>query len=184
MSEVSALAATRRWLREFVIGLNLCPFAAAPMAADRVRFVVCEATRFEDIYGEFLAELEAFTLLSPHDAETCLFIVADGLDDFAEYLDLLDLADAAVDQVGLRGVVQLASFHPQYVFSGADTDDPANYTNRSPCPMLHLIREAGLEAALENYPNPEAIPERNIRTLRDLGFAKVRKRLAACRVGD
>ena len=131
-----------------------------------------------------LAEFEAFLAFSPHQAETGLFIVANGLDDFEEFLDLLDLADAALDQAGLRGVLQLASFHPHYVFAGASAGDPANYTNRSPYPMLHLIREAGLDAALETYPDPEGIPERNIRTLRNLGLAEVRKRLAECRDSD
>ena len=178
MAEEPAVAATRFWLHDFVIALNLCPFAAATSAGDRIRFVVSRAARIEDIYREFLVELEAFVPLPPAVAETGLFIVPDGLDDFADYLELLAMADDALDQVGLRGVLQLASFHPEYRFAGAGPDDPANFTNRSPYPMLHLIREAGLAAALENYPNPEGIPERNICTLRDLGLAEIRKRLA------
>jgi hypothetical protein len=125
--------------------------------------------------------VEAFLGLSPSQAETGLFIVPQGLQAFADYLELLGAAEDALGAAGLDGILQLASFHPDYVFADAAVDDPANYTNRSPYPMFHLIREAGLAAALESYPDPEAIPERNVRKLRALGLAELQRRLAVCR---
>ena len=181
MTEAAVRAATERWVRELVVGLNLCPFAAAPLQGGRIRYVVCAARDFAGIYRAFLAEVETLLGLSPYQAETSLFIVPEGLDDFETYLQLLAVAEEALDAAGLDGVLQLASFHPDYVFADAAADDPANYSNRSPYPMLHLIREAGLSAALESYPDPEAIPARNVRRLRELGLAELQRRLARCR---
>jgi hypothetical protein len=181
MTEAAVRAATERWVRETVVGLNLCPFAAAPLHGGRIRYTVCRVSGFEAVYRAFLVEVADFLGLSPYRAETGLFIVPQGLEGFATYLELLDAAEQALRAAGLEGVLQLASFHPDYVFAGTAADDPANYTNRSPYPMLHLIREAGLAAALEGYPDPEAIPVRNARRLRALGLAELERRLAACR---
>ena len=106
--------------------------------------------------------------------ETALLVVTEGLAGFSEYLDLLALAEQAVSEAGLSGVIQLASFHPDYCFAGAPADDPANFTNRSPYPMFHLIREDALEAALASYRHPERIPERNVQRLRALGLEGIR----------
>lgn len=185
MTEAAVRAATERWVRELVVGLSLCPFAAAPLQGGRIRYTVCGAENFEAIYRALLAEVEAFLGLPPSRAETGLFIVPQGLQDFADYLELLGAAEEALGTAGLDGILQLASFHPDYVFADAAVDDPANYTNRSPYPMFHLIREAGLAAALESYPDPEAIPVRNVRKLRALGLEDLQRRLAACRdAGD
>ncbi|MEJ2467272.1 MAG: DUF1415 domain-containing protein [Candidatus Thiodiazotropha sp.] len=171
---------TRCWVERTVVGLNLCPFAAAPMKGGRIRYVYCGETEPEGIYRALLAEVETLIGLPEPEAETCLFVVPSGLDDFAAYLDLFEIAEAAIPQAGLEGILQLASFHPDYCFEGADDEDPANYTNRSPHPMFHLIREAPLARALEGYPNPEGIPERNIALLREMGLEAMRERLAAC----
>jgi len=169
------------WLDDMVIGLNLCPFAAGPVRAGKVRYTVCDATDAEGIYQAFLTELDTFLQLPADEAETALFILSRGLSDFEDYLDMLATLEDALAEAGLEGVIQLASFHPDYLFEGSDDDDPTNYTNRAPYPIFHLIREAGLEKALASYPNPEAIPERNMARMREIGLAELRRRLAALR---
>ncbi len=169
------------WLQDMVVGLNLCPFAAAPLRAGRVRMTVCDAEQADAIYQAFLSELDAFLQLPPEQAETGLFILSRGLGDFDDYLDMLAILEDALGQAGLEGVIQLASFHPDYVFADSDDTDPANYSNRSPYPIFHLIREQQLEAALAGYPDPEAIPKRNIARLRQLGLAELQRRQAAWR---
>lgn len=169
-----AVAVTQHWLKRFVIRLNLCPFAAAPFRNDRIAYPVCREVSLEEIYPVFLRALEALVLSDPREMETALLILTRGLSDFDDYLDALSTLEQAVSDAGLDGVIQLASFHPDYCFEGVSEDDPANFTNRSPFPMIHLIREDGLDAALASYPWPESIPERNIRFLRDLGVSGIR----------
>lgn len=178
------LEATRCWVREVVVGLNLCPFAAAPLKGERIRYVLTHEETAEGIYRALLSEMETLIGLPLSEVETSIFVVPRGLEDFADYLDLLDVAEGVIPEAGLDGVLQLASFHPEYCFDGSDMDDPANYTNRSPYPMFHLIREEPLAQALESYPDPEAIPKRNMALLRDLGLDAVRARLRACCSGD
>ena len=125
--------------------------------------------------------METLIGLPESQAETSLFVVPAGLEAFETYLDFFAAVETVIPEAGLEGILQLASFHPDYCFEGAEADDPANYTNRSPHPIFHLIREAPLARALENYPDPEAIPDRNIALLRKLGLAEMRRRLAACR---
>ena len=170
----SAIAHTQRWLEDVVIGLALCPFAAAPAHAGRIVYVVCEETPAEAVYQCFLQTLEDFVVADAAQHETALLIITKGLADFAEYLDMLALAEQAVGEAGLTGVIQLASFHPEDRFARARADDPANFTNRSPYPTFHLIREDRLEAALASYRHPERIPERNVRRLRALGLEGIR----------
>jgi hypothetical protein len=179
-----ALAETRCWVEKIVVELNLCPFAAAPMKGDRIRYVHCAEQDEEGIYRALLMEMEALLELDETETETSLFVVPAGLEDFEDYLDFFVTAEGVIPEAGLEGILQLASFHPDYCFEGAGADDPANYTNRSPHPMFHLIREAPLARALENYPDPEVIPERNMALLRELGLAEMRQRLAACQGGD
>jgi hypothetical protein len=179
-----ALAQTRCWVEQVVVGLNLCPFAAGPMKGGRIRYVHCGEREAEGIYRALLTEMDTLLGLDETDAETCLVVVPAGLEDFQDYLALFEALEGVIPQAGLEGVLQLASFHPDYCFEGAGMDDPANYTNRSPYPLFHLIREAPLARALEGYPNPEAIPERNIGLLRELGLAEMQRRLAACRETD
>jgi hypothetical protein len=178
-AETEAVALTRAWLERFVIGLNLCPFAAAPFRAERIAYATCDATSLEAIYRAFLATLHDLLTADPQEQETALLILTQGLTDFDAYLDALGLMEQALDEAGLVGVIQVASFHPNYRFANAAADDPANYTNRSPLPTFHLIREDGLAAALESCPRPELIPARNIQRLRELGVGGIRALLDA-----
>ena len=178
MSATSAIAATRCWVEKTVIGMNLCPFARPVVEAGRVRFAVSAATDFEQALTDFAAEL---TRLDEHaDVETTLFILAEGFAGFDQYLDLLAMAGALLADLGYQGVYQLASFHPDYRFEDSASDDPANYTNRSPYPVLHLIREDSLEQALAAFPEPEKIPQTNIENTRKAGLARMRLLLASC----
>lgn len=183
-SAEQALAETRCWVEKVVVGLNLCPFAAAPMKGGRIRYVHCAEQQQEGIYRALLSEMETLIGMGETEAETCLFVVPAGLEDFQDYLALFEAVEGVIPQAGLEGILQLASFHPDYCFDGAGEDDPANYTNRSPHAMFHLIREAPLARALENYADPEAIPERNVALLRELGLAEMQRRLAACQGED
>ncbi|MCU7929881.1 MAG: DUF1415 domain-containing protein [Candidatus Thiodiazotropha sp. (ex Codakia rugifera)] len=181
MSGQAAIEATRCWVSETVVGLNLCPFAASPLKAGRIRFTTCEAADQETIFRTLLSEMEQLINLDQEQVETSLVIVPAGLESFDDYLIMLDLLQAVIPETGLEGLLQLASFHPDYRFEGSDGEDPANYTNRSPFPLFHLIREDVLEHALDGYPHPETIPERNIALLRELGLEEMKRRLDACR---
>ncbi len=172
------LSLTRRWLERFVIGLGLCPFAAAPFSAERIAYRVSDAESLDEIYQAFLGLLYELLTSDPNDQETALLILSHGLCDFDAYLDALAVLEQAISEAGAEGMVQIASFHPGYRFEGVPADDPANYTNRSPYPMFHLIREEGLAAALESYPDAESIPARNIARLRELGVDGIRALLS------
>lgn len=164
---------TRDWLARFVIGLGLCPFAADPYRQGRIGYVVCEATADDAIYRAFVETVEALLAQPPEQQETALLILSRALADFDDYLEMLDALERGLHEAGLSGVLQLASFHPDYRFEGAPEDDPANYSNRSPYPMFHLIRERELAAALARYPQPETIPVRNVARLRALGLSGI-----------
>ena len=180
---MDAIAQTRCWVKEVVIGLNLCPFAREPFEAGSIRYQLCEAVEEDAVYTALIRELADFAQLPSEEAETGLFIASRGLGDFESYLDVLEDAQAALEEAGLEGMLQLASFHPDYCFDGMEADDPANYTNRSPYPMFHLIRQDGLAAALESWPDPEAIPRRNVALLREMGLDGIRKLLEKCSPG-
>jgi hypothetical protein len=179
MNNEAIMAASRCWVEGTVVGLNLCPFAAQPVEAGRIRYQVCPVSEMDGIYRAILAEFEI--MLTLEEAEASLLIVPAGLEAFDDYLNMLELAEQAIPEVGLEGQFQLASFHPDYRFEGSDESDPANYTNRSPYPMFHFIREASLAEALNHYPNPETIPQRNVELLREMGLEAVQQRLARCR---
>ena len=163
------VARTRHWLERAVIGLNLCPFAKAVYVKQQVRFVLSEARTTDALRAELAAELAHLQASDPQALDTTLIIHPHVLHDFLDYNDFLDEADATVDALGLRGEIQIASFHPDYQFAGTDHDDPGNCTNRSPFPMLHLLREASVERAVAAFPDPDAIVERNLETLDRLG---------------
>lgn len=165
-----AIAATRNWLERAVIGLRLCPFARAVHAKDRVRYVVSEATDSEALLADLERELTYLVAVSPEDTDTTLLIHPHTLGDFADFSDFLDLGDVVVRLQGLAGIVQLAHFHPAYCFAGAEPDAIGNYTNRSPYPTLHLLREASIERAVAAFPEAATIYERNIETLEGLGL--------------
>ena len=168
-----AIAATRHWLSRVVIGLGLCPFAERPFTRQRIAYAVCAGVSTDEIYREFVSLVEQL-LEPPQTQETALLIVTEGLGGFDDYLDILTLLEQSVDEAGLAGAIQVASFHPDYRFDGVPGDDPANFSNRSPYPMFHLIREDLLEDALATYPDPERIPERNVARLRALGAEGIR----------
>ena len=175
------LEATRAWVETFVVARNVCPFAGREVARDSIRYVAVEAGDRERALHRLVAECER---LDDHpEVETTLLVLTPGLEAFDDYLDFLGLAEALLEAQGYEGTYQLASFHPDYCFEGAEEEDAANFTNRSPWPMLHLLREAGLERALEHYPDPEAIPERNVAAMRALGEPALAAALARLRDG-
>ncbi|HEY0505737.1 MAG TPA: DUF1415 domain-containing protein [Lysobacter sp.] len=163
------IAATRRWLERAVIGLNLCPFAKAVYVKRQVRFVLSEAETPDALLEELAAELSLLAATDPETVDTTLLVHPRVLADFLEYNDFLDRADAAIAALGLEGEIQVASFHPDYRFAGTADDDIGNFTNRSPFPTLHLLREASIDRAVAAFPDPDAIVQRNIQTLEKLG---------------
>ena len=169
--DADMLARTRAWLEQAVIGLELCPFAKAVHAKGRIRWVVSAARDVESLYADLRRELEALAAAPIDDVETTLLLHPHVLADFLDYNDFLDVADATVEELGLEGEVQVASFHPDYVFAGSDPDDVGNATNRSPVPLLHLLREESIDRAVAAYPDPDAIVSRNLETMRRLGPA-------------
>lgn len=169
MEQAAVIAATREWLERAVIGLNLCPFARAVHAKDQVRYVVSAAPHLDGLLEDLDRELDFLAAADPEAVETTLLIHPALLPDFLDFNDFMQLADAAVGEHGLDGVIQIASFHPQFQFEGTAADDPGNYSNRAPYPTLHLLREASIERAVAAFPDAETIYQRNIDTLRRLG---------------
>ena len=163
------VAITRRWLERAVIGLNLCPFAKAVVAKKQVRFVLSDATTPEALLAELGEELLRLRDTPAEQIDTTLLIHSQVLGDFLDYNDFLDDADALVEALALDGVLQVASFHPDYQFAGSAPDDVENFTNRAPYPILHLLREDSVARAVAAFPDPDAIVERNIETLRGIG---------------
>ena len=165
------IAATRQWLERAVIGLNLCPFAKAVHVKQQVRFVLSDASTPEALLEQLAEELLLLRDTPADEVDTTLLVHPDVLQDFLDYNDFLDTADAAVEALDLQGVIQVASFHPDYQFAGTMPDDISNYTNRSPYPTLHLLREASIDRAVEAFPDADVIVERNVKTLDALGHA-------------
>lgn len=169
-----AIAETRAWMERAVVGLNLCPFAKAPLVKGQVRF---EAHLSDDprlLFDDLCAEMDALVAADPVLTETTLLIHPNALVEFADFNDFLEAADAALEDRGLTGVLQVASFHPDYRFDGTEADDLGNATNRSPYPTLHLLREASVEKAVAAFPDTADaadVYERNIETLTALGPA-------------
>ena len=169
---------TQCWLDKFIIALNICPFARKEREKGSIRFYVDENTNIGEVLENLVLECER--LDQNDEIETTLFILGAIAEDFEDYLDFLDIASQLLISQGYEGVYQLASFHPQYRFAESEDDEAANYTNRSPYPMLHLIREESLEKALLTYPNPELIPEHNIQLCRKMGMKQTQAILTAC----
>lgn len=168
--EAAVIAATRAWLEKAVIGLNLCPFAGALHVRGRIRYHVSAARTPKRLLQDLMAELRTLQEADPRCCETTLLIHPHVLGEFLDYNAFLARADDAVAELGLQGVIQLASFHPAYQFADAGPDDIENYTNRSPFPMLHLLREASVERAVKSHADTTAIYRNNIQTLRRLGL--------------
>lgn len=169
--DTAVIAATRRWLEVAVIGLGLCPFAAAVHLRQQIRYRVSHAVDAATLRRDLRAELQWLETNDPSATETTLLIHPQALVDWSAYNRFLGLADRTVARRGLRGVIQIASFHPDYRFAGNAADDIANCTNRSPYPMLQLLREASVERALAAFGAPQAIYRRNVARLRELGNA-------------
>jgi hypothetical protein len=171
------IQATQHWLREMVVGLNLCPFAAPLLDTDSLLIERCDEPQLEQQLAAILLQLDKIQLAEESAIATSLLVFSQGLNAFDEFWGLVELADELLQQVGLEGEIQIASFHPAYCFEGVAEDDASNYSNRSPYPTLHFIREAQLTKALANYPNPEKIPENNIRRLQQLGVEALLQRM-------
>ncbi len=163
----SIVRATRHWLEKTVIDFNFCPFASPVFKEDLIDYQIIETKTLEDQLRSFAEALQRLAVQP--ETETSLIIFNEALEDFQDYLELLELANQLLVDLGYEGQFQLASFHPDYCFADVEPDDPSHYTNRSPYPMLHILREASIEKALANYPNPELIPERNIKKAREQG---------------
>ena len=164
-----AISVTQHWLEHAVIGLNLCPFAKAVQVKQQIRWVESSARDAQALLDDLVRELQFLAAADPEAVDTTLLIHPQALTEFLDYNDFLDIADAAVDELGLDGVLQVASFHPDYQFEGTSPGDVENLSNRSPYPMLHLLREDSIARAVAAYPDAAAIYERNIKTLRQLG---------------
>ena len=178
MNQSDIISATRNWVDTVVVGLNFCPFAKRELAKGSVRFTVCEATNEEFLLQYLQQELQR--LDNEPDLETTLLIHPYALGDFMRYNEFLEQANGLLAVLEREGVYQVASFHPHYQFAGTGPDDAENYTNRSPYPMLHLLREASLEVAIDHYPNVDDIPDRNIELTQKLGVQNMRALLARC----
>lgn len=171
MDEADVVAAMREWIEKAVIGLNLCPFAKAVYVKNQVRYVVSRAPHLDGFLEDLDRELDFLAAADPEEIDTTLLIHPSLLPDFLDFNDFMQLAEAAVDEHGLDGVIQIASFHPAFQFEGTDPDDIGNYTNRAPFPTLHLLREASIARGVAAFPEAETIYERNIETLQKLGIA-------------
>lgn len=171
-------AATQAWLKSFIIEYGICPFAKRELERDSIYFSVNHDTDIENCLLHLIQECDR--LDTEPGIETTLLIYTDAFTEFDDYLDFLEIAESLLTEQGYEGTYQLASFHPDYCFQGSDADDAANYTNRSPYPMLHLLRETSIEQAVANYPDPENIPQHNIELTRKLGLAKLQALLSAC----
>ncbi len=170
MTDEAVLLKTRHWLETAVIGLNLCPFAKAVYVKNQVRLVVSKARHADDLLEELDRELDLLVATPASEIDTTLLIHPTLFEDFLDFNDFLEVAEGVVDEHGLEGVIQLASFHPQFQFDGTEPDDISNYTNRAPFAILHLLREESVERAVEAFPNADAIFDVNITTLEKLGL--------------
>ena len=178
VSAALAIVETRAWVRRAVIGLNLCPFARAVDAKDQVRYVFSDATDAETLLATLCVELQRLADTDPASIDTTMVIHPRVFTDFEDFNDFLELADLAVEDMNLDGILQVASFHPRFQFADTEADDITNATNRSPYPTLHLLREESVDRAVAAFPEAEAIFERNMETLEKLGpqgWAEVRE---------
>lgn len=170
-SDDAVLAATRKWLERAVIGLNLCPFAKAVHSKGQIHFAISRADSPAQVLEDLGAELDALMAHDARERETTLLVVPDCLPDFLDFNDVVARGERLIRKRGYEGLVQLASFHPRYRFADAGEDDVANFTNRSPYPTLHLLREASIEKAVQAFPDAHSIYGANIQALRALGAA-------------
>ncbi len=169
--ERTAIEDTQKWLLQAVVGLNLCPFAKSVVVKDMVRYRVCASADPDDVLAMLREELQHLADADPDKLDTTLLIAPNALPDFLDFNDFLGDCDDVLVDLELDGVLQVADFHPQYQFGGTDVDDIENFTNRTPYPTLHLLREASIDKAVEAYPDASLIFERNMEVLNKLGHA-------------
>ncbi len=179
MNQDKYITATRLWIEKTIIGYNFCPFARKPFNDDVIHYEVVDDKNTQEQLHSIVNEFHR--LDQNNQIETTVIIFPTGLESYFDYLDFLDIANNLLYEEGYEGVYQLASFHPDYSFSDVDQDDASNYTNRSPFPLIHVIREASLEAVLSRYKNAEQIPEDNIQLAREKGRAVFEDILSDCR---
>ena len=168
MTNSDVLREMQTWLEDAVIGLNLCPFAKAVHGKGQIRWVESAATQPRELLGELVAELKTLAAADPEHIDTTMLVCPQALADFLDFNDFLDVAEGALEDLGLEGTLQIASFHPQFQFEGTEADDAGNLSNRAPHPTLHLLREDSVERAVAAFPQAESIFERNIETLEAL----------------
>ncbi len=171
---MNPLEETQAWLEQAVIGLNLCPFAKAVHGKGQIRWVESSATQPRELLEHLVAELHRLNNADPEAVDTTMLVCPQVLQDFLDFNDFLDVAEGALEDLGLDGTLQIASFHPQFQFEGTELDDVGNFSNRAPHPTLHLLREDSIDRAVEAFPEAESIFERNISTLRGLTPAQWR----------
>ncbi len=169
----------RRWLRDFVVGLNLCPFARPLLGAPNLRIAVCEETQIADLRRVLLQELDLLQRSMEQDVATTLVVFPRALQSFEDYLQFVDEAQDLLVESGLDGIVQLASFHPQYRFAGEAPEAASHFSNRAPYPLIHLLRESMVSRALEDFADPDQIPNRNIEALSAIGVDELERRWQA-----
>jgi hypothetical protein len=174
------IASTQAWLKTVVIGLNVCPFARREVERGSVKFELETSTDVATCLENLILQCEC--LDQDDNIETTLLVYANAFSEFDDYLDFVAIAQDLLEAEHYEGVYQLATFHPHYCFQGATEDDAANFTNRSPFPMLHLLRESSLTEALAHYPNPDTIPVNNITLMRQIGLGTLQATLATCYV--
>lgn len=178
-SDEEIIARTQQWLERAVIGLNLCPFAKSVHIKNQIRYVVSHARTPEELAADLVAELEVLAEANPEKIDTSLLIHPYVMQDFLDFNDFLDVADATIEELDLDGILQVASFHPDYQFEDTQADDIENFSNRSPFPTLHLLREESIDKAVAAFPEAEEIYEKNIQTLRALGHEGWKKLFTA-----
>ncbi|WP_334189976.1 DUF1415 domain-containing protein [Noviherbaspirillum sp.] len=176
-SENDPVEDTKAWLEKVVIGLNLCPFAKAVYVRNQVRYVLSKAEDPDALLADLVTELRTLHAASADDIDTTLLIHPHVLNDFLAYNDFLHLADGVLEKLEMAGEIQIASFHPDYQFADSHVDDIENHTNRSPYPMLHLLREESVERAVDAFPDTDTIYEKNMETMRRIGHEGLKKLL-------
>lgn len=178
MQKETIIAQTKKWIVDVVIGCNFCPFAAREVKRNSIHFEVLEEGKVEPVINALSAILSKMD--DDVSMETSFLILPNGFNSFSSYLKLVDAAERFLNKNGYEGVYQVASFHPDYLFAGSTLNDPANYTNRSPYPMLHILREESLSRAIESYPDTNKIPEKNIAFAKQKGLLYMQTLRAAC----
>ncbi|MEM8525312.1 MAG: DUF1415 domain-containing protein [Bacteroidota bacterium] len=175
-AEVKYITNTQSWLQAFVIGMNFCPFAKVPFDQNRIQYLVEESTDLKEIVSTVGDAMHNLMATSETEIETSLIILPNVLPDFMEYLNFVDVLQDFLEEAKLEGNLQIATFHPEYQFANTTPHDAENYTNRSPYPMIHLLREKSVSRAIDHYPDVYDIPEKNIERLEQIGAEAIKNK--------